>query len=660
MIRPLLRRGRQQIRQIRHDARDRWHWWSVARQIGRVAPIRRDQRDVTLFFVPYSGVRPLMAIACVIARALKERGHEVLVTRCFELFDRCPVMNMYALPYDASGTAKRDVCLRCADNSLRMLEAYGLDVLDLRRLAVPEMTHDIDDIVRRAPANVLDVEVDGIPFGAFAAADVCLTRKLHDVAAFTEADRQAWRQYLRSSLFSYRLMDRACKELSIRRVVHVNDYSLLMGARVAARKNGIPCYSVTSPTHRNVDLRRYVIMPTVFFDGGKGLIQSWRDCRDLALTPHRVREIADDLMVRFSAAGVHIYSPPKTAGKETPELRAQLGISAERRLIVAFTSSVDEAAWIELGAKGLRLEERHEPQPFRTQLDWLQQLVARVEHSPDLQLVVRIHPREAANKRDSIHSQHLAQLREAFGGSYQHCKFVWPQDPISSYDLGEMADMVLTWGSSVGLEFARLGVPVLAAVNSWIFFSVVDEFLEWAATPTDYFKKLHALLERPATVERIVKAFRWYNLLVLGPSVDISDVVPHPGFDDLPDYRTPREAACIEEAIIGGREVKNINISRLRAAQHSQSESLESGELRRQLRRFIHVIMTGMEPTVEDAFVGTGECGAPSVAGSIARYTTHGQTFVRYSPMVARLVPVCLEETDADRQSARSVVESQS
>ena len=108
-------------------------------------------------------------------------------------------------------------------------------------------------------------------------------------------------------------------------------------------------------------------------------------------------------------------------------------------------------------ALGIVLPDR--PQPFRDQIEWLTALVNYVEQGDELALVVRIHPREGVNKRESVASQHLTRLREAFGGTYANCRFIWPADPVSSYDLGEAADVVLTSWSTIGLEMARLGAP---------------------------------------------------------------------------------------------------------------------------------------------------------------------------------------------------------
>ena len=144
--------------------------------------------------------------------------------------------------------------------------------------------------------------------------------------------------------------------------------------------------------------------------------------------------------------------------------------------------------------------------------------------------IVRIHPREGANKRESVVSQHLSLLRAAFGGKYAHCRFVWPADAVSSYDLGEAADLVLTSWSTIGLEMARLGAPVLVAFNGAGAPLPRDDFYEWEPTPAEYFEKLRSLLDRPVSAEQIARAYRWYSLLTLGTTLDLADVIPRRRF----------------------------------------------------------------------------------------------------------------------------------
>src|ERR1700683_3888209 len=102
-MRSLLRTARNRIQKIRNDLR----WALRKRRVGAAIqspaalPPREALRGAILFFVPYAGVTPMFSQACVVARTLREQGHRVVFARCFRLFDRCPVIDMHLLPYDA-------------------------------------------------------------------------------------------------------------------------------------------------------------------------------------------------------------------------------------------------------------------------------------------------------------------------------------------------------------------------------------------------------------------------------------------------------------------------------------------------------------------------------------------------------------------------------
>jgi hypothetical protein len=660
-MRRLLRAVRDRARRAKHDVGWVLRRRTVAREMERAPapPSRETLAGATLFFVPYAGVTPMLAQAAVVGRTLAERGHRVAFARCFRLFERCPVMDMHGLAYEATPEQKLESCLRCADNSLSMLAEYGLPTVDLRSLVTPQMRQQIDRALTAAPQDLATFEFDGIPFGRISLMDVVLGRKISDFAEMTESDRRGWRDYLRSCLLSYLLVDRCCAEFGVSRIVHVNDYSLLLGARAAARKHGAPCFCLAFPGHRNVDLSRYLTLSDVYKPIAYRLLSQWPACRDLSLEPAAVREVADDLVMRLRGAGSFIYSPGKTV--EHTDVRSRLGLSTERRLLVAYTSSLDEmlASEMVMNATDKAIPDR--PQPFHDQIEWLTALVGYVAASDDLQLVVRIHPREGANKRESVVSQHLAKLKRAFSAPFPHCRFVWPQDPVSSYDVGEAADLVLTSWSTIGLEMARLGAPVLVAFNGSISAIAQDDFLEWAPTPSAYFEKLRELLDRPVTLAQIVRAFRWYGLSIFGATLDLSDVVPASNFAGLPKYKTPREAAAFERIVIQGEDVCDLNIERLRVAQTRQSGERENDELARQLRRIVHFLMLGEDPADDSRLLIRStprETNGPEFApeadtngarlielsGNEVVYRVPGRVSRRYSPMVARLAPLCGRE----------------
>ncbi|HEY2903272.1 MAG TPA: hypothetical protein VGL59_22000, partial [Polyangia bacterium] len=230
------------------------------------------------------------------------------------------------------------------------------------------------------------------------------------------------------------------------------------------------------------------------------------------------------------------------------------------------------------------------------QLDWIARLITHFENRDDVQLVVRIHPREGANKRESTRSQHLQQLHARFDGDHRNCLIIWPEEKVSSYDLAELASLALTSWSSMGMELARLGLPVLAAFKGYQYWPH-EPFLEWAPTAEAYFEKLEQMLKRPPTFEDLKLAFRWYHMDALCRTVDLGDVIPDADFGRLPPFTLPRAAKAIEQIIVEGRDVVDINLEERRQAVAAvDAEAQEELALKRNLRRLIHILCTGKEP----------------------------------------------------------------
>ncbi len=615
---------------------------------------------VVLFFAPEAGITPHFAAQCIMAKALKELGHRVLFVRCFELFERCPVMDMYRLPHDAAPGAKTDICLRCGAASLSMLDAYGLDAVDLRSFLTPELQSRVGNALQELPADWREFYFDSIAFGRLAAVDLIYATKILNIDAPDSSTRDAWHQYIESSLLAYLLVDQLCARIPVKALVHFNDYALMLSGRLAARKHNIPSVSTTLASHVNIDRRRYLILPTTARAYADVQIAQWPVWRELSLTASQVKAIADDLLVRLGAQGSHLYSPAKTF--DHVSVRAKLNLSTDKRLLVAYTSSLDEAHASQMAREGLNLAIRRCAQPFADQIKWLTALTRFVEARDDVQLVVRIHPREGANKRESVVSQHLHHLQAAFDRPYERCRFVWPADPISSYDLAEAADLVLTSWSTIGVELARLGAPVLASTRGVGVFPQ-DDFLQGEETRQAYFETLESLLTSSVSLERIAHAFRWYNLLHLGNSLDLSDVVPASNFEGLPPFKMPREARAIEDIIVKGADVLELNLARQRAAQHADAGEEEGQALQRQLRRIIHFLHTGADLSTDFTLRFAAVAADPEkmlqqlraegdatgthvlvVHRSHTFYSDGRNTYRRYSPMCARLAPLCTQE----------------
>lgn len=616
-------------------------------------------RDWVLFYNPDAGVTPHFAAQCILGRTLQEQGTKVLFAQCTALFSRCPVMDMHQLPYPPERDVQNRVCAECMLRGKAMLQTYGLQSLDMRTHLTQPMLTRMEVILNRLPANLLDFEYDNIAFGKLCAMDLILAKKVFLLESPSPEMRTAWISYIAASLLSYLLIDTLCQQYPIRRLVHFNEYSLLNAARLAAEKNGVICSSVTLAMHNNNDRRFFLISPFSIRATNLDQAQAWPTWRSLPLLPEQVRRVGDDSLLRFGATGTHVFSPPKSSD-ESDRLTA-LGFSPDRKLLVAFTSSLDETYANRYHLEAMKFSRPAREQPFQNQIEWLRTLSSYVEESSHLQLAVRIHPREGLSRRSSVVSAHLAQLKAEFDRPFKHCRFIWPEEAVSSYDLGELADVALVSWSTIGLEMARLGVPVLTSTQGYEAFPQ-DDFMEWGATPKDYLAMLETLLNRAPSLESIRHAFRWYYLYSLGRCLNLGDLIPAFNYEGLPPYHLPKESEAIEDALLNGKRLQDLNTERQKAAQTKESDEEEAAVLCQQLRRFIHVLCTGKSPSADYALVvlttetplsnpelnqlmnlGLPEDAHLCVIGPNAQihYIIGHNIHSRRSPMSARLAHLC-------------------
>lgn len=118
---------------------------------------------------------------------------------------------------------------------------------------------------------------------------------------------------------------------------------------------------------------------------------------------------------------------------------------------------------------------------------WLCRTLAFFTSRPDLQFVLRVHPGEKNVDGPSVADlvrQELPQLPE-------HMRVVAAGDPVNTYDLASIADLGLVYTTTVGMEMAMTGVPVIVAGRTHYRakgFTIDPESWE------DYFAQLEATL----------------------------------------------------------------------------------------------------------------------------------------------------------------------
>jgi hypothetical protein len=560
-------------------------------------------------------------------------------------------MDSVGVPFDARAQIKNAMCVACAKTSLTMTSDYDLPTVELTEfLHDGEIWQKVMTITKDLPTDLLSFEFENVQFGKICTAEVAITMKSLDITGSDPRIRGFLIQHIRTMLVSYFAMQQLMQSFNVARVIHFNEYSMLLGAALAARRSGVPSTLLSMASAMGVDRRKFVLMhENSAIASYRKRLARWPEWRNLCLPASRVKEIAEDTLFRFSASSGFVYSPGRTGSLQ--KIYDQLDLARERRLLVAFTSSLDEVAANVQYLSALGLEPFSEEQPFLDQVEWLKVLTEHVEASPDLQLVVRVHPREGANALTKGSSDHMKILQDNFSGVYKHVRFIWPSDKISSYDLMEMAEVGLSAWSSTSLELARMGVPSVIAFDRHTPLPVGD-VVTWGHDRKAYFRALGEALARKPSLDQIRFAYRWTNLHIRGASIDVGDIVPDANFGALPEYRTPSAAPIIEDVLVNGRNLIEINCGILQ--QGGVAERIEEKALMQELRGAVWFLTTGRLPAHDyrlyygkpaDLGIPQGYDAVIFADGPITEFRTHASIICRPSRMTDRIGSLCAHNT---------------
>ncbi len=124
--------------------------------------------------------------------------------------------------------------------------------------------------------------------------------------------------------------------------------------------------------------------------------------------------------------------------------------------------------------------------------DWIHRTISFFIQRPEYQLVVRVHPAEIQLKGRETEERTADFIQSVFPDLPENITIVLPQSEISSYRLIELADLVLTYSSTIGLEAALMGKPVQVAGQTHYR---GKGFTIDTKSQSEYFKELAAQLE---------------------------------------------------------------------------------------------------------------------------------------------------------------------
>lgn len=464
-----------------------------------------------LIFSPNAAIWPHEKPLLEYAQELIQRDHSVSVLRCERHFsDFCTAMSAFGLGFNSERNEKEKICQRCIRSAGYIDKFSGLESISLDNL------NRFDELTSRylaeiTPENWWGFEIDSVPIGRYAGYEFVLHNKLNSNLIPLEL----FDEYLSSLRYSIEIYFYA-KEFFAKNsfdsiLVYNRLYSLNKVFCEVAEKFGVSTYTL----HASGSIIDFFEKVSIFKDDLTALTinksQKWKSVSDRPIGQMEVKSVTDHFKGLFGAASPWVYST-KPVGISSRTLKAKVGAAPDSKVVLIATSSVDEIFAIKM--IGIDPVDIDAPTIFPSQADWIMSTIEFLRDFPDVFLIIRVHPREFANKREGLnssHGQHLKSLLQEV--KHKNVYLNLPGDNLSLYDLLGATNLLLAGNSSAVPEFAALGVPVLCH-ESRNLTAFPPELAYWSDTKNGYFNKIINLLESVNENEKAIQAFRWYSFKI--------------------------------------------------------------------------------------------------------------------------------------------------
>jgi hypothetical protein len=580
--------------------------------------VERDKRPLVLFLAAEAGLTQYFTGHALLAKTLNESGHQSLVLSCGGALPHC---NVKSALQDTSSRA----CGQCRRAALILGNKYELSDIALESLIGATENAQIERLLAETSGAPWTLNYEGIAFGEFAQGESLRARRKLDIGEFDADDHADLLATVTSALKVYFAVRKLGDRFHIARIIYYGNYAHWLPTIMNARRHNIATTQIEHGYNRDIDVRLLNLRPAPVHEQQMMQVRRWSEYRDIPLDPATAALIAEASLFRLSNHGRRSTHSPNFTLRQTGILE-QLGLSTAKKTIVAYSSSADEHSAARHIYRGLGLDYGDGPRPFEDSNGWLASLISWAGAQPDLQLVMRLHPRMAAPAGQPLSVEEQG-LRDLLTVIPDNVRVVWPRDRLSSYNLAEVADVALVSWSTIGLELARFGVPVIAAFADRGSFAV-GSFIGFEETADHYFAAIRTVMGRRASWALIAEAMRWTHFLFLSPTVDFSDCVPSDDFAGIPDWKKPADVDKILRTLIHGEDRSEQRMAELRRIATADQEH---AAIRRALEYYIIFFITGCD--LPAARIGS----LTPQPDSIVSVTVDGQTWQRRSPLAHRL-----------------------
>lgn len=398
-----------------------------------------------------------------LAADLCEQGFDVSLISCDGFMEgKCSVRSARK---SSSGKIEKKIdCRDCQFTSQLMSSNFNhsdLDTLYLGSRVSKDDKEEARRIAKKAMAmdDPLKFAIDGMPIGKIASYEVILHHKILD-SKFTgdsaiDLENAIRDCYLTGVAIRSLLLDQSSQATFVVRSPQYATHHVI-------------CLEASKAGHRVIFLDG---SPNISESSSHATVWDWslfrgaNPARDEFDVSKVLGNIPVDQLVRIethrqslqSAKSHKVYSESKKGNPS--EVMSELGLRGNSKILLIALSSSDEV--ISSRMVDAFPKERYPGVVFESQVEWVKGTISWAISHPQVDVVIRVHPREFPNSRNRTRSSMADVWEKLLSELPSNVKLNHPDQGISIYDLFTVVDVVSTGWSSVGVEAAAEGLPLV-------------------------------------------------------------------------------------------------------------------------------------------------------------------------------------------------------
>jgi hypothetical protein len=228
---------------------------------------------------------------------------------------------------------------------------------------------------------------------------------------------------------------------------------------------------------------------------------------------HNVNQVLQDDELRINnhisqlsmANSPFVYSAKSNKLMNINTLHNVFGIKDDEIYVLLSLSSTDEVFAGNIIGRGTGA--RYPGVVYQDQFDWVKDTIKYFENKKKTKLIIRLHPRDLPNKRDSLTSEQYSRWNELLTNLPDNVLINHPDQKIAFQDLCKGAKGLITGWSSTALEALLLGIPVVTYDSSLPGFPANIHLT--GSSKSEYYANINKILSNSSSDIRTEDVIKW-------------------------------------------------------------------------------------------------------------------------------------------------------